>query len=525
MHEHDAVIYELHVRGFTHEALDVPEARRGTFAGLIDKIDYLRELGVTVVELMPVQQFDPDEGNYWGYMPLHFFSPHHGYCAAQDFAGRLDEFRTLVRALHAADIEVVLDVVYNHTAEGGDDGPTYSFRGIDNTTYYLMDATLGSGADYSGTGNVFRTGHAVTRRLVLDSLRFWADEMHVDGFRFDLATILTRRLDGTLDTDDPALVSDITADPALSELRLVAEAWDLQSNQLGHTFPGRSWMQWNGRYRDDVRRFVKSDRQTVPAMMRRLYGSDDLFPDHPTDVYRPFQSVNYVTSHDGFCLYDLLAFSSERQLSWDCGARGDPAPAGVVRLRRQQAKNFFALLAVSNGVPMFVAGDEFLRTQGGAENPYDRDDTTSWVDWAKAHDNADVLRFVRGMIELRKMHPIIASGGRFWRDRVRWHGVTGEMDLGDDAHALAFCLHGATGATPELYVLVNASWDDLTFGIQEGNLRTWRVVADTARPSPDDLLSDGNRAPLAALFRRVEARSVVILEAGSPTTPGARPTM
>jgi glycogen operon protein len=518
VHDHDAVIYELHTRGFTHDDFDLPEARRGTFLGLIDKIDYLRGLGVTVVELLPVQQFDPDEGNYWGYMPLHFFSPHHAYCAAQDPAARLDEFRTLVRALHAADIEVVLDVVYNHTTEGGDDGPTYSFRGIDNTTYYLMEPGLGSYADLSGTGNVFRTAHAMTRRLVLDSLRFWAEEMHVDGFRFDLATVLTRRLDGTLDTNDPAVISDITADPALSELRLVAEAWDLQSDQLGHTFPGRSWQQWNGRYRDDVRRFVKADRQTVPAMMRRLYGSDDLFPDQPTDVYRPFQSVNYVTSHDGPCLYDLVAFNSDRHLSWNCGARGDPAPADVMCLRRRQAKNLFALLAVANGVPMFVAGDEFLRTQGGAENPYDQDNATSWVDWSKLRDNAEMVRFVRGMIAFRKAHPTLARG-RFWRDRVRWYGVTGETDLGDDSHALAFCLHGATDDAPEIYVLVNASWQDFAFSIQEGGLQTWRVVADTGLSSPKDLVSTELRAPLATLSRHVVARSVVILEAAIGRSP------
>jgi glycogen operon protein len=339
-HEAAAVIYELHVRGFTaHPSAGVVGSRRGTFAGLIDKIPYLVELDSTVVELMPLFQFDPGEGNYWGYNPISFFAPHSAY------AGRAD-------------------------------APC---------------------ADVSGTGNTLNCGHRYVRRMILDSLRYWAREMRVDGFRFDLASVFARRPDGSLSYDDPPIFGDIASDPDLAGLRLIAEPWDAAgANHLGPAFPGVTWAQWNGRFRDDLRWFVRGDAGMVPSLMRRLYGSDDLFPDDRPSAYHAYQGVNYVTSHDGFTLWDLVSHDTKRNranghdnrdgtddnLSWNGGWEGDDgAPAEVVALRKRQAKNLLCLLLLANGTPMLRAGDEFLQTQGGNNNPYNQDNETGWLDW------------------------------------------------------------------------------------------------------------------------------------------------
>jgi isoamylase len=540
VHGSDTIVYELHVRGFTMTDSSVPLPRRGTFAGIVDKIPYLKDLGVTAVELMPVFQCDPQEGSAWGYMPLHFFSPHDGYASARDPHGRMDEFRAMVKALHQADIEVVLDVVFNHTTEGGDGGPTYSYRGIDNSTYYLLAADMRTYRNDAGTGNVLRTGHSVTRKLILDCMRFWVREAHVDGFRFDLATILTRNEDGTINEEDPAIIDDISSDPVLSGVRLIAEAWDPAAYELGRLFPGRTWFQWNGRFRDDVRGFVKGDPGLVPSLMTRLYGSDDLFQDGPVDVYRAFQSVNFVDCHDGFCLYDLVAYDrkhnernghgntdgTDDNRSWNCGFEGDPAPPEVMALRTRQAKNFAALLLLSNGTPMFRAGDELLRTQGGNNNPYNQDNEVTWIDWSRLDAHRDVHRFFQGMIALRKAHPLVGHD-RFWRDRLSWYGVGASPDLSRDSHALAFCLHGdvrsgdptVTAAEPDLYVMINAWWQDLAFRIQEPATE-WRRVADTGRESPDDYLLPERRVPLGGPDYVVKARSVVVLEAPPPRSGG-----
>ncbi len=532
VHGSDTVVYELHVKRFTMTDPTVPLPRRGTFAGVVDKIPYLKDLGVSVIELMPVFQCDPQEGSTWGYMPLHFFSPHDGYASARDPHGRMDEFRSMVKALHEADIEVVLDVVFNHTTEGGDGGPTYSYRGIDNSTYYLLAGDMTSYRNDAGTGNVLRTAHSVTRKLILDCMRFWVREAHVDGFRFDLATILTRNEDGTVNVEDPAIIDDIGSDPQLSGIRLIAEAWDPEAYELGRLFPGRTWLQWNGRFRDDVRGFVKGDPGTVAPLVTRLYGSDDLFPDAPVDVYRPFQSVNFVNCHDGFCLYDLVAYDrkhnerngngnsdgTDDNRSWNCGWEGDPAPADVTALRKRQAKNFAALLLLSNGTPMFCAGDEFLRTQGGNNNPYNQDNEVSWIDWSRLDEHRDVHRFFQGLVALRKAHPLIGHD-RFWRERVSWYGVAGSPDLSSDSHSLAFCLHGdvrsddptLTAAEPDLYVMINAWWQDLTFRIQEAGT-AWRRVVDTGRGSPEDYVPPERREAVSGRDYVVRARSVVVLE-------------
>lgn len=527
-HEADAVIYELHVGGFTKNSNSgVRDEARGTFAGLVEKIPYLKELGVTVVELMPVFQYDPSDGNYWGYMPLNFFSPHHGYLSDHTVKAQHNEVREMIKALHQADIEIVLDVVYNHTGEGDHNGPVYSYKGIDNSTYYLMaDRPDAPYENFSGTGNTLNTANRAVRKMIMDSARHWAQEMHVDGFRFDLASLFTRKADGSVNANDVPLLSDMASDPELAHLRLIAEPWDAAGvYQLGRAFPGIKACQWNGKYRDDLRRFVKGDPGMVPALMRRLYGSDDLFPDDRMNAYHPHQSVNYIASHDGFTLYDLVAYNQKRNWpnghdntdgtqdnhSWDCGWEGDEgAPPEVLKLRRQQIKNFCCLLFLSNGTPMFRAGDEFIHTQAGNNNPYNQDNETAWIDWSRLDANPDMFRFFKLMIAFRKAHPSLARS-RFWREDVRWYGVDQDTDLADDSRSLAFALHGGSQQDNDIYVMINAYWEELTFEIQEGAMNTWRRVVDTSLDSPFDFLEPGNESPLQSLQYRVPGRAVVVL--------------
>jgi glycogen operon protein len=527
------VIYEMHVRGFTQSPTSgLAQERRGTYAGVVDRIPYLKELGVTMVELLPVHQFDPQEGNYWGYMTLNFFAPHAGYAA--DRGNAREEFRAMVRALHGSGIEVILDVVYNHTTEGGVGGPTYSFRGIDNAAYYVMsDDPHNSYRDYTGCGNTLACGNICTWTLILDSLRYWVTEMHVDGFRFDLASVLARSHDGSFETVDTSLLSAIRTDPILRHVRLIAEPWDAGwAYQLGTKFPGPGWCQWNGRFRDDVRRFVRGDPGMVGALMLRLYGSDDLFPDNPREAHRPFETVNYVTCHDGFSLYDAVAYNEKRNwpnghgntdgtsnnLSWNCGWEGDEdVLETVIALRKQQAKNFFCLLLLSNGVPMFAAGDEFLHTQRGNNNPYNQDNETTWLDWSRRELHSDHFRFVKRMIAFRKSHASIGRA-RFWRDDVRWYGVGPSVDLSFDSHSLAYCLHGASHDDCDLYVMINAYHEPLEFEIQESPAGGWRRAIDTGLDSPLDFADPGEETPLASLGYRVLPRSVVVLVEGRTST-------
>ncbi len=524
-HQTDAVIYELHVRGFTNNPNSgVSPERRGTFAGLVEKIPYLKELGVTAVEIMPVFQFDPQEGSCWGYMPLNFFAPHDGYSSRRDEQHK--EFRAMVKALHAADIEVILDVVYNHTAEGDQRGPVYCFKGIDNSTYYLLSGQAGNPyMDFSGTGNTLRCSKPAVRKLVVDSVRYWFQEMHVDGFRFDLASVLARNDDGSLTWEDP--IDLLPPDPL--GVRFIVEPWDAAgAYQLGRSFPAKACLQWNGRFRDDVRRFVRGDPGLVPALMQRLYGSDDLFPDDRVHAFHPFQSVNYVTCHDGFTLYDLVSYNwkrnqanghnsadgPEENYSWNCGWEGDEAvPACVLELRKRQAKNFCCLLLLANGTPMLRAGDEFLQTQGGNNNPYNQDNTTSWLDWDRLRVNQDVFRFFRCMIGFRKAHPSLCRS-RFWREDVRWYGTGPTVDMGPDSRTLAFYLRGASQQDTDLYLMINASESDVTFEIQEGRPEEWRQVFDTGLVSPDDFHEPGGEACVRSSAYVVRSRSVVGLVRG-----------
>ncbi len=525
-HTHDTIVYELHVKGFTARANSgVPPEKRGTFLGLIGKIPYLKELGVTVVELLPVQQFDPQEGNYWGYMTLNFFAPHRGYAVREPQR----EFREMVRAFHRAGIEVWLDVVYNHTAEGDQHGPTYSYRGVDNTSYYLVQPD-GYYRNDSGCGNTTRCAHPIVRVLVLRSLRHWAEQMGVDGFRFDLASVFARDKHGNVDTEQPPLVHEIGAIAAQLNVRLVAEAWDIGAYLLGRSFPGLTWRQWNGQFRDDVRAFVKGDPGKVGSLMARLYGSSDIFPDGPGDVYRPYQSVNFLTAHDGFCLYDLVAYNQkhnepnghnntdgcDNNLSWNCGWEGDDqAPAEVLALRQRQVKNFFTLLMLANGTPMFCAGDEFLNTQRGNNNPYNQDNEITWLDWALLEQNRDVFRFFKHMIAFRKSRRTLGRS-RFWREDIRWYGATGEPDLSHESRSLAWRLRGEAFGESDLYAMINARHHPLVFHIQEGGPSDWRRVADTSLASPQDIVDPDHETPISSLDYEVSARSVVVLSRVEP---------
>jgi isoamylase len=523
-HEADAIIYELHVRGFTENPNSgVDPSRAGTYAGLVDKIPYLKDLGVTVVELMPVFQRDPQEADYWGYMPLNFFSPHAQYSSDRDH-GQHIEFKNMVKAFHEAGIGIVLDVVYNHTCEGDHRGPVYSYKGFGSSSYYMMTSDPANPyANYSGTGNTLNFGRSHVRKMVMDSLRYWKKEMHIDGFRFDLASVFSRNADGSLNWGHAPIFAEIAGDPELGPLRLIAEPWDTRAYQLGRGFPGITWLQWNGRFRDDVRRFVKGDAGMVPDLMRRIYGSDDFFPDNRDDAYHAYQSVNYVTSHDGFTLYDLVSYNEKRNwangqnnqdgmnenYSWNCGHEGDRgAPAEVLALRRKQVKNFFCILMLSNGTPMFRAGDEFLNTQFGNNNPYNQDNITGWLDWSQLESNQDIFHFFKSMIAFRRNHPSL-SRSRFWREDIAWYGTGATADLSPDSHSLAFCLHGASQNDQDIYVMINAYWENLEFEIQEGTASEWTRIVDTALPSPNDF--SNSTEPLKTLHRLVAPRSMVVL--------------
>ena len=527
-HGADLVIYEIHVKGFTqHPSSGVHDDLRGTFLGLVEKIPYLKRLGITAIELMPVFQFDPQENNYWGYMPLSFFAPHDGYCSRSGASDQHTEFRELVKQMHLAGIEVILDVVYNHTCESDHLGPTYSFKGIDTSTYYIMSGdSRHPFSNFSGTGNTLHTSNRATRQIIVDSLRYWVDEMHVDGFRFDLASIFTRGTDGAICAQEPPIFGQIAADPALAGTRLIAEPWDMGADQLGHGFPGTQWMQWNSAYQRCIQRFVRGDMGMIPDLMTRIYGSSDLFPDDCMNALRPFQSINYVNCHDGFTLYDLISYNERRnqangengadgkkELSWNCGHEGDDGlPQQVLALRIQQAKNYFVLLMLSAGTPMFRMGDEFLQTQFGNNNPYNQDNETSWLNWQRAEEHADFLDFCRLVIAFRKSHSSLCRSV-FWHNAIRWYGAEHAPDLSDNSRSIAFCLHGIPEDPYDLYVLVNADSEPKTFGVFERSPEEWRKVIDTSLGRPFDIMSYEAATPFGSNYVQVAARSIVVLQA------------
>jgi len=538
----DSVIYEVHVRGFTvHPSSGVK--RPGTFAGLAEKIPYLKDLGVTAVELMPVNEFDeadcdnvnPSTGerllNYWGYQPISFFAPKSAYAGSPGQGAAVREFKEMVKRLHAAGIEVILDVVFNHTAEGNERGRTISFKGIDNEIYYILDPETGAYRNYSGVGNTLNCNHPIVRDMILDCLRYWVAEMHVDGFRFDLASILGRGKDGEV-LANPPLLEHIAADPLLAATKVIAEAWDAAGlYQVGLFSAWGRWAEWNGKFRDDIRRFVKSDGGMVPALATRLAGSPDLYP---TGGGEPCRSINFVTCHDGFTLADLVSYNekhnqmngennadgSDTNFSWNCGIEGPTDSPEIQRLRARQVRNLAALLLLSNGVPMICAGDEMGRTQQGNNNAYCQDNEISWIDWGLLERNDDLFRFVRLLIAFRRRHTGM---------RMEWHGVRlGLPDWSDESRSLAVHLWrpagtttgapAADGAAPDpqaathLFLIANAFWEPLTFELPRIEDQAWFRFVDTTLNAPQEITDPGEEMPLGRQDTyRSGPRSVVIL--------------
>ena len=534
------VIYEMHVGGFTrHPSSGVPEEKRGTYDGLIEKIPYLRDLGVTAVELLRVFQFDEQEAppgliNYWGYNPVSFFAPHAGYSSSRDPMEVLNEFRDLVKELHRAGIAVILDVVYNHTAEGNELGPTFCFKGLENGAYYLLCEDNAYYANYSGTGNTLNANHAVVRRLILDSLRYWVEEMHVDGFRFDLASVLSRDDKGH-PLANPPILWDIETDPILSGTQLIAEAWDAAGLYQVGSFFGDHWKEWNGQFRDDVRSFVKGDPGYAGRLASRLLASPDIFAHEQRE---PEQSINFVTCHDGFTINDLVSYNEKHNLanneqnrdghnhnlSWNCGVEGPTDDLAVEQLRKRQIKNLFTINLLAMGVPMILMGDEVRHTQHGNNNAYCQDNEISWFDWTLLDKHADIHRFVQRMIRFRLSLPKLDGGQDLSlievlrRAHIQWHGVQLEKpDWSDNSRTVA-CTVQVGGEW--LHIMFNAYWEPLEFELPpllgHGAAR-WRRVIDTYLESPQDFCELSEAPMVDDTKYLVQARSVVLLMAEAPS--------
>jgi glycogen operon protein len=531
------IIYEMHVRGFTrHPSSGVGGKTRGTFAGLIDKIPYLQELGITAVELLPVFQFDaqacpPGKVNYWGYQPVSFFAPHRAYSSRQDPLGPVDEFRGMVKALHRADIEVILDVVFNHTAEGDHSGPTLCFRGLDNPTYYILDADKSHYADYTGCQNTLNANDPIVRRLIVDSLRYWVQEMHVDGFRFDLASVLSRDPSGD-PVPNPPVLWDIESDPVLAGTKLIAEAWDAAGLYQVGSFIGDAWKEWNGRFRDDVRSFFRGEPGSVGRVADRLVGSPEIYGRGDREIER---SVNFVTCHDGFTLNDLVSYDhkhneangennrdgADDNRSWNCGVEGPTDDVAIDKLRTQQVKNFLAVTMMSLGVPMFVMGDEVRRTQLGNNNAYCQDNETSWFDWKMVEEHADLHRFVTLLNARRLLRDVeherrrVSLNQLILNAKKAWHGVrVGCPDWASHSHSLAFEFEIQQQGL-HCYWLLNAYWEPLDFELPPPII-SWRRWIDTSLTSPLDIVPWQIADSLSEHVYRAAARSVVWLFEETP---------
>jgi isoamylase len=532
----ETVIYELHVRGFTkHPSSVVSPNKAGTYAGLIEKIPYLKDLGVTAVELLPVFQFDPQDApgglpNYWGYAPVSLFAPHTAYSSRPGALAALDEFRDMVKAFHRAGLEVILDVVFNHTAEDAADGPTFCFRGLENGVYYTLEADKSRYANYTGTGNTLNANDAVVRRLIRDSLRHWVTHMHVDGFRFDLASILSRDESGH-PIPHPPVLRDIESDPVLAGTKLIAEAWDAGGLYQVGKFSGDSWQEWNGHFRDDVRRFVKGDSGTVPHVAARFLGSPDIYGHQERE---PEQSVNFITCHDGFTLEDLVSYTQKHNeangeenrdgaddnASWNCGVEGPTDDPAVEELRSRQIRNLLTMLLLAVGTPMLTMGDEVRRTQRGNNNAYCQDNEISWFDWTLLERHRGLHRFVKALIAFRQQRDVVVGRMRLTlnqllsRSRIDWHGVElGRPDWSDQSHSLAFCLT-TLGGRLRLHGMLNAYWEPLRFQLPPAALETpamWRRWIDTSRPSPEDIVDWDHGPEIADASYLVQPRSDAFL--------------
>lgn len=534
----ETIIYEVHVRGFTLSPTSGVE-RPGTFAGLIEKIPFLQKLGITAVELLPIFEFDDIEigyiddkplKNYWGYSPMCFFSPHSHCCNEPEIGCHVREFRDMVKALHRAEIEVILDVVFNHTDEGNHQGPTFSFKGIDNSVYYYLTSDDKEHyADYTGCGNTLNCNHPVTQKMIVECLHYWVKEMHVDGFRFDEASVLSRGEDGS-PMKYPPVVWQVELDETLADTKMIAEAWDAAGlYQVGY-FPGYRWAEWNGRYRDDIRRFVKGESGLVGAVASRITGSADLYQ---WWGHFPINSINFITCHDGFTLNDLVSYDqkhnqangeqnrdgADENLSWNHGIEGETDNSEIELLRERQIKNFATILLLSRGVPMILAGDEIRRTQKGNNNAYCQDNEISWFDWTLLQKNHHLLRFWRQMIQFRKYHPTLQSphyfSGNEMNERgladISWHGCQLNSPGWDDpqSHVLAFTLGGFNGAS-DLHVMANMYHETLRFEIPSLQDRQWYKAVDTALEPPLDFPENGQESLIKDSVYPVTGRSICV---------------
>ena len=538
----ETVIYELHVRGFTADpSSGIPPERAGTYAALIERIPYLQQLGVTAVELLPVFAFDAQAApaglsTYWGYPPISVLAPHPAYASGRDPMAALDDFRDLVKALHRAGIEVILDVVFNHTAEGAmagpAAGPTLSYRGLAPHDYYLLQRDDAGGwrdLDVTGCGNTFNANNPVVRRLIRHSLRHWVEQMHVDGFRFDLAAVLSRDEEGNPEPRPPILF-DLDTDPVLAGTKLIAEAWDAAGLYEVGSFVGERWQEWNGRFRDDLRHFLKGDAGYAWAAGQRLIGSPDIYGPRQREAEL---SVNFITCHDGFTLADWVSFNakhneangegnrdgSDDNASWNGGVEGPSDDPEVLALRARQQRNALCLLLLAAGTPMLAMGDEVGRSQRGNNNAYCQDNPISWFDWSLVEQRADLLRFTRELIAYRQRRDVVVAHANLSlaellrRCAVEWHGVEPcQPDWGPDSHSLALSFTSSEHRF-RLHLMVNAWWQPLRFtlpptGLADGRWHRW---IDTARPSPNDIVAWEQAPPLPDHAYAVQARSVVAL--------------
>jgi glycogen operon protein len=531
--EEDLIIYEMHVRGFTrHPSSGVKPEHQGTFAGLQEKIPYLKSLGINCVELMPIFEFDEMDNprsnpltgerlfNYWGYNTIGFYAPKAGYAASGKDGKQQNELKTLVKELHKNGIEVILDVVFNHTAEGNEFGPTISFRGLDNKTYYMLTPE-GYYYNFSGCGNTLNCNHPVVRVFVLDCLRYWAAEYHIDGFRFDLASILGRDPKG-VPMANPPLIETLAFDPILAKCKLIAEAWDAGGLYQVGSFPDYDrWGEWNGKYRDTIRKFLKGEG-LVTDLAQRLQGSPDLYAKGNRTVD---SSVNFITAHDGFTLMDLVSYNEKHNEdngednqdggndneSWNCGVEGETDDPEVMALRWRQMRNAIGILMVSQGIPMLLMGDEMARSQRGNNNTYCHDSEINWLDWTLLDTHADFFRYVQLCIAFRNAHPILRNR-EYFRNQdymgsgyadISWHGTQAwNADWSDYCSTLAFMLSGkhAKGGTAEddfIYVAMNTHWQAYDFALPELPLgQKWYLFADTYRLPPEDIWEPGSEPVL-----------------------------
>jgi glycogen operon protein len=538
-----AIIYELHVGGFTRH-LSSGVKNPGTFAGLIEKIPYLQQLGITHVELLPIMAFDEQDvpvhtaelglKNYWGYSTHSFFSPHPGYCVTPEKATHIREFRDLVKALHKAGIGVIMDVVFNHTSEAGADGPVINFKGITGNSFYLTDKhDKRIFHDYTGCGNTINGNHPLVTNFIISCLEYWVREMHIDGFRFDLASALARGEDGTV-LQDPPLVWGIELSEKLSRTKLIAEAWDAAGLYQVGNFPGYRWGEWNGRYRDVIRRFIGGESGIISEVATRICGSSDLYqPQHRL----PISGINFITCHDGFTLNDLFSYNQKHNsangeqnrdgcnnsLSFNCGVEGATNDPAILALRKQSAKNAYAILLLSLGVPMLLAGDEFLNTQQGNNNSYCQDNPLSWLDWQASQDNADILRFVQLMIQLRKRHPSLMRrnffNGKSVKGReiadITWHGSepnqTPNWDTPDNRF-LAYSLAAIEENEADLHIVMNMSDDMLEIQLPKIAGQYWSLSVDTGKSAPVDIIEFSKQTAVIGGTYKVSGRSVVVFE-------------